>query len=290
MKPDLIPGPLTLARAVHRGPPPPTALIRMLCKFGVEIAFREIVRRLLPEEANAILAPGRNRRDREAERAYAFCAGIERRYFPIYEWEEIEGLVYRVPFQRMGWSYDDFHELDRSPGILLLRVLCAEPYESNVGARVPLLEAVEALGVSREVLERVPPDGISPAQLHKALDLTPHAAAAEFADWTWGQTGSVFLDCDDEMEVVDTDWSDETVQELVGHWRTASALMERVYALECWLERDPTAHLAQLLEVALAVASDPAISGSYDEQETNSRELDGGVPDVVIPVPPSIAA
>src|SRR5260370_40462720 len=72
--------------------------------------------------------------------------------------------------------------------------------------------------------------------------------------------------------------------------RTASALMERVYALECWLERDPTAHLAQLLEVAVAAASDPAISGSYDEQETNSRELDGGVPDAVIPVPPSIAA
>src|SRR5712692_4912654 len=181
VKTDPIPGPLTLARAVHRGPPPPTALIRMLCKFGVEIAFREIVRRLLPEEADAILAPGRNRRDREAERAYAFCAGIERRYFPIYEWEEIEGLVYCVPFRRMGWSYDDFHELDRSPGILLLRVLCAEPYESNVGARVPLLEAVEALGVPRKVLERVPPDGISPAQLHKALDLTPHAAAAEFS-------------------------------------------------------------------------------------------------------------
>jgi len=113
----------------------------MLCKFGVEIAFREIVRRLLPEEADAILAAGRKRHDREAERAYAFCAGIERRYFPIYEWEEIEGLVYCVPFQRMGWSYDDFHELDRSPGILLLRVLCAEPYEGNVGARVPLLEA-----------------------------------------------------------------------------------------------------------------------------------------------------
>ena len=160
--------------------------------FGVEIAFREIVRRLLSDEAEAILAAGRNRRDREAERAYAFCAGFERRYFPIYEWEEIEGLVYCVPFQRMGWSYDDFHELDRRPGILLLRVLCAEPYESNVGARIPLLEAVEALGVPRKVLERVPADGISPAQLHKALDLTPHAAAAEFADWTWGQTGPCF--------------------------------------------------------------------------------------------------
>ena len=58
-------------------------LIRILSNFGVELALQEIVRRLLPEEANAILAAGRNRREREAERAYAFCAGIERRYFSI---------------------------------------------------------------------------------------------------------------------------------------------------------------------------------------------------------------
>jgi hypothetical protein len=275
---------------MRRGPPPPTGPIRLLRNFGVELAFREIVRRLLPEEADTILAAGRHRLDSDAERAYAFCAAIERQYFPIYECEEIEGLVYSVPFYRMGWSYDDFHDLDRRPGTLLLRALCAEPYESNVGARVPLLEAVEALGVPSDVLERVPADGIPPAQLHKALDKTRHAAAAEFADWTWGETGSVFLDCDDEVEVVDTDWSDETVQELVDHWRAASALMERVYALEGWLEKDPASNFAQLLEVALAVAPVLAISGSDDEHETNSPELDCGVPDPAIALSRRVAA
>ena len=46
-------------------------------------------------------------------------------------------------------------------------------------------------------------------------------AAAEFADWTWGQTDLAFLDCDDEVEVVDAEWSDENVRELTRQWKLA---------------------------------------------------------------------
>ena len=232
-------GPLALARLLRRGPPAPTDLVRMLGRADVELAFRELVRRLLPEDEPVILAAGRTRGDRDAERVWAFCSAFEQRYFPLYECEEPEQLLYCIGFVRMGWGYDAFHDLDLRPGTLLLRALCAEPYEASLGARVPLLEAVERLGVPPEVLQRVPGDGLAPADLHAALDGTPYAAVADFADWTWGQTDLAFLDCDDEMEVVDAEWSDDNVQELARQWQAAKALMDRVTALETWLEQDP---------------------------------------------------
>jgi hypothetical protein len=283
-------GPHTLARALRRAPPLPTAVVHLLGGLDVELAFRELVRRLLPDEMETILRPTTTGRNHEAERAWAFCSAIERRYFPIYEVEELEYLVACVPFQRMGWSYDTFHDLEQRPGTLMLRALCAEPYEANLGARVPLLETVEHLGIPREVLLRVPDDGLAPPALHAALDGTPLSAAADFADWTWGQTGTAFLDFDDDMEISDADWSDETVQELTEQWQKANALMERVAAIEVWLEQDRVNHFAVLLEAATARPSALDDEGSQHVQEipeaqSNTRDSE---PDLALP--PAAAA
>ena len=116
--------PLALAKLLRRGPPAPLSLVRLLGHLEVELAFRDLVGRFLPETAESILASSGSS-NREAERAWAFCAEFERRYFPIYECEELEPLVYSIPFQRFGWSYDAFHEIDGRPGMLLLRAVCA---------------------------------------------------------------------------------------------------------------------------------------------------------------------
>ena len=285
-------GPLALARLLRRGPPAPTDLVRMLGRAEVELAFRELVRRLLPEDEPVILAAGRTRGDRDAERVWAFCSAFEQRYFPIYECEEPEQLLYSIPFVRMGWGYDAFHDLDPRTGTLLLRALCAEPYAGSLGARVPLLEAVEGLGVPRELLQRVPGDGLEPADLHAVLDGGPYAAAAEFADWTWGQTDLAFLDCDDEVEVVDAEWTDDNVQELTRQWQAARALMDRVTALEAWLEQNPAGHFAQLLDAALAPS--PKVAGTA-EGSTHAQEVTGPDPtieslDTILALPTSAAA
>ena len=98
-------GPHTLARALRRAPPLPTGVVHLLGSLEVELAFRELVRRLFPDEVEAILRPTSGGTSaghrREAERAWAFCSAFERRYFPILEVEEIEYLVACVPFQRM---------------------------------------------------------------------------------------------------------------------------------------------------------------------------------------------
>jgi hypothetical protein len=243
--------PLALVRQLRRGPPAPLSLVRLLGHLKVELAFREMVRRLLPDEAESLLAKGRTGANQEAERAWAFCAAIESRYFPIYECEQLEPLVYSIPFQRFGWSYDAFHDLDQRPGTLLLRAMCAEPYAGTMGARVPLLEAVAELSIPQTLLRRIPADGINPENLHARLDATRFAAVAEFADWTWGQTDLTFLDFDDEVEVADADWSDEAIQELTRQWQASEAIMNRVAALQEWLEKAPTRNFAELLTAVL---------------------------------------
>jgi hypothetical protein len=251
----------------------------------IEIAFRELVQRLLPSDADNIL---RRRRDNsDAERAWAFCAAFERQYFPIYEVEELEPLVCCIPFQRMGWSYDAFHDVDYSTGTLMLRAVCAEPFASEYGARVALLEAVqERTALPRRLLLRIPRDGLSPAELHAALDGTSFLPVAEFADWTWGQTGLAFLDCDDEVEVVDVNWTDDNVRELTTQWRQASALMDRVTAFERWLEADPAGRFTPVLETVLRDAADQTRS-SDAEDPTNDHERESRAD---VPLPARAAA
>ena len=122
-----------------------------------------------------------------------------------------------------------------------------------------------------------------PPALHAALDGTPHAAAAEFADWTWGQTDTAFLDFDDDMEVSDADWSDEIIQELTQQWQKADAIMSRVTAIEAWLERDPANHFAILLEAA--TARPPALD---DEGRPHAQEIPVTEPGLTLP--PAAAA
>jgi hypothetical protein len=170
--------------------------------------------------------------------------------------------------------------------------LCAEPYAGSLGARVPLLEAVEGLGVPRELLQRVPGDGLEPADLHAVLDGGPYAAAADFADWTWGQTDLAFLDCDDEVEVVDAEWTDDNVQELTRQWQSAKALMDRVTALESWLEQDPAGHFAQLLDAALARSprvADTAERSGHAQEVTGSDSISEPL-DPILALSPSAAA
>ena len=58
------------------------------------------------------------------------------------------------------------------------------------------------------LLAAIPEGGLTPTDLHARLDGTPYVAAAEFADWQWGQTETIFLDADDEVDV-DVEWTRE---------------------------------------------------------------------------------
>jgi hypothetical protein len=239
--------PLALGRALRRTPEAPRSVAALLQGQEGYRAFRAIVRELFPEAEAEILAAEAPGDRRETAPVYAFINQVEATWFPIYEVDEYDQVAFGIPFVRNGWDYERFHALDLRSGELLVFALCAQPYEADT--RVSLLDAAET-HVPRAVLSEVPAGGFTPAELHERLDGTPYAAAADYADWLWGETETVFLDVDEEM-VADIEWTRENVLELADQWRRAREILGRIGDLTAWLESDPSAHFAHLLDAAL---------------------------------------
>jgi hypothetical protein len=256
--------PSALGRALQRRPLLPTAVGHRLRNNEAYLEFRRIVGEIFPNSAAEILAaPAGANEDREAARCWAFLARVEE-LFPCYELDEYDQIACGVPFTRNAWSFDRFHELDLPPGELLLFALCEQPLLADHGSRIALLDAAAA-HVPHTLLADLPAEGIGPSALHERLDGTSFAAAAAFADWLWGQTGTVFLDLDEETEVSDAEWTPEIVQELATQWRRASAILEGIGRLGRWIEHDPPTRFARLLDAALG--NDPQLT--YARERTS---------------------
>ena len=238
---------------LRRTPVAPVSLAALLGGASVVTEFRRIVRAILPDEADTILAARQPGTDREASRVWAFIERIQR-LFPCIELDEYEQVVCGIPFWRNAWDDERLHDLDLPAGQLLLLALCMQPYELD--SRVALLDACERY-VGSDLLRRIPEEGIHPRELHARLDGTPLEPAAAFADWVWGDTGTAFLDLTDDMEVADADWTRENVDELARQWTLAEVLLERVSAFCAWLEADPARRFEQLLGAALGEDARP---------------------------------
>jgi hypothetical protein len=240
----------SLGRVMRVAPLAPTSAAALLGNYEAELTFRRIVREIFPVDGDEILVTGRGREHREHTRVWAFMQRVESTYFPVYELDEYDQVACGIPFVRNGWSYERLHELDMRPGEILLFALCAQPFAPGFDSRISLLDACEA-HVPRALLHDIPEEGLSPVQLHERLDDTPYAAAAGFADWLWGETGTVFLDFDDDIEVVDADWTRETVLELAEQWQRAEATLNRIDELASWLETDPPKRFSRLVDASL---------------------------------------
>ncbi len=124
--------------------------------------------------------------------------------FPVYEMDEYAEVLAGVPFIRAGWTDERAHELDDlRRGEWMLLALCLGADGPGGLARHDAL--ARDAGVRAADLARLPPDGLDRRDLHARLDGTPWAAAAEFADWLTGDTGTCFLDFTDEFDIVDND-------------------------------------------------------------------------------------
>ena len=242
----MIARPLRLGQLLRRTVISPRSVADLLNCHAAALEFRLIVEAIFPDEAAELWQTRQAGATREAARVVAFLRRVETQFFPLYDVEEYDQVVAGIPFVRLGWSYEAFHDVERRLGELLLLVLCQAP----VHVRVPLLDWA-ATHIPPNVLAQVPEGGFPPDALHHRFDGTSCVAVAEFADWLWGETGNAFLNLDDEVAVTDAPWTRETVVDLAAQWQCAQALLDRIEALVAWLEADPATRFAQLVEAAL---------------------------------------
>ena len=269
-----------LAGLLLRRPPSLRELVTLVGYAEDYAWFAGLVRRVFPEEAQAILAaPDVNRR------LEGFAELFQQKHFPLYgpfldfwldEGDEPPWSWLRrgIPFDLVGFGYDDLHEMwdGYREGLSVLALLAQPPdsfFMGPDGIRTAWLESA-AERIPQETLERVPQGGIPLEALNEAVADTDYQGAGEAAAWVWSQTGNFFLDhnyTDGDYDGFSDPWEEEIIQEGTEEWRKASALIDSVTSLAGWLEEDLPGRFAQLLDFIL-----PRIPEPTAQQEENDDD------------------
>ena len=269
-----------LAQLLLRRPPSLRELVTLVGFANDYAWFAELVRRLFPQEAEAILAaPDVNRR------LEGFAELFQERHFPLYgpfldfwidEGDEPPWSWLRrgIPFDLVGLGYDDLHEMwDGYREGLSALALLAQPPDSYFmgpdGIRVAWLESA-AERIPQDTLVRIPSGGIPIDALTEAVNETEFQGAAQAAAWVWSQTGNFFLDhnySDGDYDGFSDPWEEEIIREGTEEWRKASALIDSVAKLAEWLEEDLPVRFSQMLDFIL-----PRLPEPTTEQEENNDD------------------
>ena len=280
-----------VAHLINEAKPAPVhidALRELIGRAEDLIWFREKVKELLPESAEAInAAPG------TSEKLHLFSEAFNRKYFPLdhYYVNEIlpeaeqenetspwTMLRNNIPCGMEGIGEDEMHQLWESygHGTGLIAIL-GEDYEleygddSHEGIRVPWNE--EALKhVSKETLLRIPRGGIPLTAVHQALRGTPLWGVAESLKRIQRNTGNVFLDIspgDEGYYDMMPEWSEENIEWLTGEWGKAQARRQLANAAEERLRSNPEGELNRILDFLLPRLEDPDVAEIYRMEKRN---------------------
>ena len=253
-----------LADLLLRRPPSLRELVVLVGNAEDHAWFVGLVRRLFPQEAEAVLTAPDIR-----QRVEGFARLFEERHYPLYapffefyltEEDEPPFTVLRrgIPYELHGFGYDGLHEMwdGYREGLSALALLVKPPesfYTESDEIRVAWLESASA-HIPQHTLLRIPEGGIPQDALTEAVKGTRFEGAAQAASWVWAETGNLFLDAcyDDGMYDGFADpWDDEVIAEGTEEWRKARAIMDAVYKLADWLEDDLPAHFAEMLDFIL---------------------------------------
>ncbi|MYA49873.1 MAG: hypothetical protein F4185_07680 [Chloroflexi bacterium] len=252
-----------LAKLLLRRPPSLRELVTLIGYADDYAWFVDLVRRLFPDEAEAVLAAPDTR-----ERVGSFARLFQERHFPLYSpyldffWEDGDEppwswLRRGIPFDLFGFGYDGIHEMWNGyrDGLSALARSARPPQDFYVepdGIRVAWLESA-AERIPQETLQRIPGDGIPLDVLTGALEGTPFEGAARAARWIWAETDNFFLDAsyDEDYGGFCDPWDDDLIAEATGVWGEAMALMDTVGRLTDWLEEDLPHRFAVMLEFVL---------------------------------------
>ena len=268
-----------LAKLLLRRPPLLREMVTLIGYAEDYAWFAGLVRRLFPQEAEAALSAPDVR-----TRVERFANLFGERHFPLYApfiefWLDEDGeeppwswLRRGIPFDLMGFGYDDLHEMWNGyrDGISAMTLLVKPPdvyYDGPDGLRVAWLESA-AERIPKDTLERIPQGGIPLDDLTDAVKETRFEGAAKACSWVLAETGNFFLDHNYEDGSYDgfaDPWEDDIIAEGTEEWRKASALMDSVSRLNDWLEEDLPGRFAEMLDFVL---------GQLPKQEQEDNDHD----------------
>jgi len=243
----------SLAERLTLGPPSIGVLLDLFEQSEYLQDFVSLVREYLPEQEKQIMLGDRS------DRAHRFCQFFSDKYFEL-EVDMIDGgddpvaeLVTRIPVWPQGMGYEAYHDFCNMPDpMTLLLTLIQNPWLDFGGdendARIALIEEAARL-VGKEIAGKIPDDGWPPAELHRRLDGTKHAAVAAFADSVWHDTGLALLDNDMECEL--PEWDHETVETLTAQASELREFWANLNHYEEWLMDSTQANFDELLSLLL---------------------------------------
>lgn len=237
-----------IARLLIVGPPSLSHLIDLIENSNIVADFIELVRELLPEHEAFIMAQDEDGRIRE------FAHYFAEQYFPLSDNLELSDLtlgdfLHEIPVDLMGFSYEDWHEFqDFRNGYILMLSLVESPWvEDEDGGHVSIMDRVAEM-VGRDLVELIPAEGWSTADLHRMLDDTDFKGVTAFGDWVNSDTGCWQLDATyDNYE--GEQWSHRVVDQLTIQWPRVVAIQDDMLNMAVWLEEDLRRNFAAVLTV-----------------------------------------
>ena len=106
----------------------------------------------------------------------------------------------------------------------------------------------------RELLQRIPGNGIHVELLEEALRGTPLEGIYLDAMWMHSCTDNFFLDYtihDDGFSGFSDPWDDDVIEDAKEQWQNAKAIVDKTRVLEQWLEEDLEGRFTQMLDFVL---------------------------------------
>jgi hypothetical protein len=246
---------------LHDVHPPAISLILSLFQ-NVETYndFVKLVRDFLPEREKEILE-----KPSPSSQIAAFASYFEDRYLPlhpVFKDGEVEDDYYEIlrdiPVMVMGFSWEDYHELNSARlGMQLMCYLFEPPMQGDndmAGERVALFDGFP-LEYQREA-QRVPAGGVSLDNAKLIFKGKKWMGLRNCAEYINQATDNWFLDTDDEMrgDMQPMEWDKETVASMTQEWLKANAFYDKIMEFAEWLEdkKEGVAHFRQTVDFLLA--------------------------------------
>jgi len=220
--------------------------------------FVSLIRDYLPESETEILV-----QPTIAEQVAKFAELFGEQYFPLSDWlttlevESYDDLLTSIPLEVRGLDDQFYHDLpsDGRVGLLIMTALVEPPY-MNEGARIPIIEKCLDY-VPKEMLEKIPENGFTVADLDSALIGTPYEALVLWSRMIDHGTDNFFIDTDVEELSMSyghgysgvPQWDIETVNFLSTQHHQANEIWDKTLALCRMIEEKPKDVLWEILNI-----------------------------------------